>query len=77
VTRAAIVAGLTPLGLWIGPEGAARFSMARAVIGGLIASTLLSPRVVPVLDSLSRDATAALCAWISARSRRTCLCVPR
>jgi HAE1 family hydrophobic/amphiphilic exporter-1 len=48
MTTAAMIAGMTPVALALGEGGAFRAPMARAVIGGLITSTLLTLVVVPV-----------------------------
>ncbi len=55
MTTAAMVFGMLPLGLGIGAGGEMRAPMARAVIGGLITSTLLTLIVVPVVYSLLDD----------------------
>ncbi|HEX9564403.1 MAG TPA: efflux RND transporter permease subunit [Gemmatimonadaceae bacterium] len=48
MTTMAMIAGMTPVALSLGDGGAFRAPMARAVIGGLITSTLLTLVVVPV-----------------------------
>jgi HAE1 family hydrophobic/amphiphilic exporter-1 len=48
MTTAAMIAGMTPVALALGEGGTFRAPMARAVIGGLITSTLLTLVVVPV-----------------------------
>jgi hydrophobic/amphiphilic exporter-1 (mainly G- bacteria), HAE1 family len=48
MTTAAMIAGMLPVALALGEGGAFRAPMARAVIGGLITSTLLTLVVVPV-----------------------------
>ncbi|HEX9562441.1 MAG TPA: efflux RND transporter permease subunit [Gemmatimonadaceae bacterium] len=48
MTTMAMIAGMTPVALALGEGGAFRAPMARAVIGGLITSTLLTLVVVPV-----------------------------
>jgi HAE1 family hydrophobic/amphiphilic exporter-1 len=57
MTTAAMIAGMLPVALALGEGGTFRAPMARAVIGGLITSTLLTLVVVPVaytyLDGLA------------------------
>jgi HAE1 family hydrophobic/amphiphilic exporter-1 len=48
MTTMAMIAGMLPVALALGEGGAFRAPMARAVIGGLITSTLLTLVVVPV-----------------------------
>jgi HAE1 family hydrophobic/amphiphilic exporter-1 len=48
MTTAAMIAGMLPVALALGEGGTFRAPMARAVIGGLITSTLLTLVVVPV-----------------------------
>ncbi len=48
MTTMAMIAGMLPVALALGEGGAFRAPMARAVIGGLITSTLLTLLVVPV-----------------------------
>ena len=63
MTTVAMIFGMLPLALAIGAGAEARAPMARAVIGGLITSTLLTLFVVPVmytyLDDLGR--------WVGSR----------
>jgi HAE1 family hydrophobic/amphiphilic exporter-1 len=64
MTTVAMIFGMMPLALALGAGAEARAPMARAVIGGLITSTLLTLFVVPVmytfLDDLGSWATARL-----------------
>ena len=57
MTTMAMIAGMLPVALALGEGGAFRAPMARAVIGGLITSTMLTLVVVPVaytyLDGLA------------------------
>jgi HAE1 family hydrophobic/amphiphilic exporter-1 len=72
MTTAAMIGGMMPLALGIGEGGETQAPMGRAIIGGVITSTLLTLVVVPVLytylDALSerrrarRQAKAALAA---------------
>ncbi len=72
MTTLAMIFGMLPLALALGPGAEMRAPMARAVIGGLITSTLLTLIVVPVvytyLDQLS---PAALREWWRRRRGRT------
>jgi HAE1 family hydrophobic/amphiphilic exporter-1 len=58
-----MIFGMMPLALAIGAGAEARAPMARAVIGGLITSTLLTLFVVPVMYTFLDD----LGSWASAR----------
>jgi HAE1 family hydrophobic/amphiphilic exporter-1 len=66
MTTVAMIFGMLPLALAIGAGAEQRAPMARAVIGGLITSTLLTLFVVPVVYTLLDDAAA----WMR-RSRRS------
>lgn len=55
MTTFATVFGMLPLALGIGPGAELRAPMARAAIGGIISSTLLTLVVVPVVYSLIDD----------------------
>ncbi len=57
MTTAAMIFGMLPLALGIGPGAELRAGIARAVIGGLITSTVLTLVVVPVVYSLLDDLT--------------------
>jgi hydrophobic/amphiphilic exporter-1 (mainly G- bacteria), HAE1 family len=63
MTTVAMVFGMMPLALALGAGAEARAPMARAVIGGLITSTLLTLFVVPVMYTFLDD----LGSWVSAR----------
>jgi HAE1 family hydrophobic/amphiphilic exporter-1 len=65
MTTFAMVFGMIPLALAIGAGAEQRAPMARAVIGGLITSTLLTLFVVPVMYTLLDDAAA----WLTSRRR--------
>ena len=60
MTTLAMIFGMLPLALALGPGGEMRAPMARAVIGGLITSTVLTLLVVPVVYTVLDDAGA----WI-------------
>ncbi|NWG73010.1 MAG: efflux RND transporter permease subunit, partial [Rubrivivax sp.] len=60
MTTAAMIFGMLPLALALGDGGELQAPMGRAIIGGLITSTLLTLVVVPVLYSyLARERVAA------------------
>jgi len=60
MTTSAMVFGMLPLALGLGSGGEMRAPMARAVIGGLITSTLLTLVVVPIVYTLLDDAAGWL-----------------
>jgi len=64
MTTAAMIFGMLPLALALGEGAEQRAPMARAVIGGLITSTLLTLVVVPVVYTLLDDVAA----WFRSRS---------
>ena len=49
MTTAAMIGGMLPLALGLGEGGETQAPMGRAIIGGVITSTLLTLVVVPVL----------------------------
>jgi HAE1 family hydrophobic/amphiphilic exporter-1 len=55
MTTTAMIFGMIPLALALGAGAEQRAPMARAVIGGLITSTLLTLLVVPVMSTLLDD----------------------
>ena len=63
MTTVAMIFGMSPLALAIGAGAEARAPMARAVIGGLITSTLLTLFVVPVMYTYLDDFGA----WVSSK----------
>ena len=63
MTTAAMVFGMLPLALALDEGGEIQASMGRAIIGGVITSTLLTLIVVPVLYSYLDD----LAAWVKRR----------
>jgi len=67
-----MIFGMLPLAFAIGAGAEMRAPMARAVIGGLITSTLLSLLVVPVVYSLLDDFRPSM-AWqyVASALRRT------
>jgi HAE1 family hydrophobic/amphiphilic exporter-1 len=70
MTTAAMVFGMMPLALAIGAGAEQRAPMARAVIGGLITSTLLTLVVVPVMYTLLEDAVGYVRHQVPALLRR-------
>lgn len=58
MTTLAMIFGMLPLTLALGPGAEMRVPMARAVIGGLITSTLLTLVMVPVVYTLLEDGLA-------------------
>ena len=68
MTTLAMIFGMMPLAFAIGAGAEMRAPMARAVIGGLITSTLLSLVVVPVVYTFLDDfRPAAIVAWVTRR----------
>ncbi len=63
MTTVAMIFGMLPLALALGAGAEARAPMARAVMGGLITSTLLTLFVVPVIYTFLDDVGL----WVSAR----------
>jgi HAE1 family hydrophobic/amphiphilic exporter-1 len=63
MTTVAMIFGMVPLALAMGAGAEARAPMARAVIGGLITSTLLTLFVVPVMYTFLDD----LGTWVSSK----------
>ena len=63
-----MILGMTPMAIGFGEGGGQSAPLARAVIGGLITSTLLSLLVVPVVYTLLDDfKPSAMWAWITRR----------
>ncbi|MEO5580130.1 MAG: efflux RND transporter permease subunit, partial [Gemmatimonadaceae bacterium] len=60
MTTVAMIFGMLPLALALGEGAEQRAPMARAVIGGLITSTLLTLLVVPVMSTLLEDGVSFL-----------------
>jgi HAE1 family hydrophobic/amphiphilic exporter-1 len=67
MTTSAMIFGMLPLFFGLGEGAEFRAPMARAVVGGLITSTLLTLIVVPVVYTLLDD----LSAWMTGRGRKT------
>ena len=71
MTTLAMIFGMLPLAFAIGAGAEMRAPMARAVIGGLITSTLLSLIVVPVVYTYLDDLRPSVVReWVRARRRR-------
>ena len=64
MTTLAMIFGMLPLALALGPGAEMRAPMARAVIGGLITSTLLTLIVVPVVYTVLDDMEGYLRRWL-------------
>ena len=64
MTTLAMIVGMLPIALAFGEGGGFRTPMARAVIGGLITSTMLTLIVVPVAYSYADDLTT----WLRRRT---------
>jgi hypothetical protein len=69
MTTLAMIFGMLPTALAIGEGGEFRAPMARAVIGGLITSTLLTLIVVPVVYTFFDDLGSRVVAFVAARNR--------
>jgi HAE1 family hydrophobic/amphiphilic exporter-1 len=70
MTTIAMIFGMLPLAFALGAGAEQRAPMARAVIGGLITSTLLTLFVVPVVYTMLDDLAALLTRRKSAVGRR-------
>jgi len=70
MTTVAMIFGMLPLALAIGEGAEQRAPMARAVIGGLITSTLLTLFVVPVMSTILEDGVAFARTTLPARIRK-------
>jgi hydrophobic/amphiphilic exporter-1 (mainly G- bacteria), HAE1 family len=69
MTTLAMIFGMLPTALALGEGGEFRAPMARAVIGGLITSTLLTLIVVPVVYSFFDDFGSRVVAFLSSKNR--------
>lgn len=70
MTTVAMIFGMLPLALAVGQGAEQRAPMARAVIGGLITSTLLTLFVVPVMSTLVEDGVQYVRDAFSTSTRR-------
>ncbi len=68
MTTLAMIFGMLPLAFELGAGAEFRAPMARAVIGGLITSTLLTLIVVPVVYTYLDDFGAGLARWWSRKT---------
>jgi hydrophobic/amphiphilic exporter-1 (mainly G- bacteria), HAE1 family len=66
MTTAAMIFGMVPLAMALGEGAEQRAPMGRAVIGGLITSTILTLFVVPVAYTLLDD----FAAWVIRRGKK-------
>jgi HAE1 family hydrophobic/amphiphilic exporter-1 len=69
MTTLAMIFGMLPLALALGAGAEFRAPMARAVIGGLITSTLLTLIVVPVVYTMLDDFGAKVRHWLTRAER--------
>ena len=70
MTTAAMIGGMLPLALGVGEGGETQAPMGRAIIGGVITSTLLTLVVVPVLYTYLDGWTERMQARREARAAR-------
>ena len=70
MTTVAMIFGMLPLAMALGEGSEQRAPMARAVIGGLITSTMLTLFVVPVMSTLLEDAVTWVRTTVPAAARR-------
>jgi HAE1 family hydrophobic/amphiphilic exporter-1 len=66
MTTFSMILGMLPTALALGQGGEFRAPMARAVIGGLITSTMLTLIVVPVVYTFFDDFGSRVVAWVTA-----------
>lgn len=66
MTTAAMIFGMMPLALGLGEDSEGNATMGRAIIGGVISSTLLTLVVVPVVYTY----LDGMAAWFSSRRSR-------
>jgi hydrophobic/amphiphilic exporter-1 (mainly G- bacteria), HAE1 family len=69
MTTAAMIFGMLPIALALGEGGGFRAPMARAVIGGLITSTLLTLLVIPVAYTYMDDLGNKVLGWVKREKR--------
>jgi HAE1 family hydrophobic/amphiphilic exporter-1 len=70
MTTLAMIFGMLPLALAIGAGAEMRAPMARAVVGGLLTSTLLTLLVVPVMYTLMEDLGGWMAGKLGFRRKR-------
>jgi len=66
MTTFSMIFGMLPTALALGEGGEFRAPMARAVIGGLVTSTMLTLIVVPVVYTYLDDFGSRVVAWLAA-----------
>ena len=76
MTTAAMIGGMLPLALALGPGSEQQSPMAHAVIGGIITSTLFTLVVVPVLYTYFDSWGRAVLAWMTRADRELDAQVP-
>jgi HAE1 family hydrophobic/amphiphilic exporter-1 len=64
-----MIFGMLPTALALGEGGEFRAPMARAVIGGLITSTLLTLIVVPVVYTFFDDFGGRVVGWLTTKEK--------
>jgi len=69
MTTLAMIFGMLPTALALGEGGEFRAPMARAVIGGLITSTLLTLIVVPVVYTFFDDFGSRVVGWLTTKEK--------
>ena len=69
MTTLAMIFGMLPTALALGEGGEFRAPMARAVIGGLITSTLLTLIVVPVVHTFFDDFGGRVVGWLTTKEK--------
>lgn len=69
MTSLSLIFGLLPLAFALGPGAELRAGIARAVIGGMVSSTLLTMIVIPVVFTLLDDLPRLL-RWMFGRSKK-------
>jgi HAE1 family hydrophobic/amphiphilic exporter-1 len=69
MTTLAMIFGMLPTALALGEGGEFRAPMARAVIGGLITSTLLTLIVVPVVYTFFDDFGGRVAGWLTTKEK--------
>ena len=74
MTTAAMIAGMMPLALGIGPGAESRAPMAHAIIGGLITSTVLTLVVVPVVYTLFDDLQNRGFTFMRKKKKKVAIC---
>jgi HAE1 family hydrophobic/amphiphilic exporter-1 len=67
MTTFALIAGMVPVALGFGEGADFRAPLGRAVIGGVITSTVLTLLVIPTIYEILSDWRDGLAAWISRR----------